>query len=116
MKNVLEYKGYYAKVEFDAESLALFGKIEGINDLVTFECKDLASVEEEFHCAVDDYLAFCEEVGKKPEREYKGTFNIRISPQLHKELFIVALKNGDSLNSSVEKAIMMYVDNYRVAY
>ena len=44
--------------------------IEGIHDYVDFEAEDVASVEQEFHSAVDDYLAFCEEVGKVPEREY----------------------------------------------
>ena len=82
--NVLEYKGYYTRIEYDTEGLVLRGKIEGINDLVTFECEDTKKVEEEFHKAVDEYLNFCKEVGKTPEKEYKGTFNIRISPKLHK--------------------------------
>lgn len=110
MKNsVLEYKGYHTKVEFDSEEFVLRGKIEGINDLVDFECEDLKEVEKEFHEAVDDYLAFCKEVGKEPDKEYKGTFNVRISPELHKRLVNVAMKNGDTLNASVEKAIQEYV-------
>ncbi len=107
--NVLEYKGYHTKVEFDSEDLVLRGKIEGINDLVDFECEDLKGVEKEFHEAVDDYLEFCKEVGKEPDKEYKGTFNVRISPELHKRLVNVAMKNGDTLNASVEKAIQEYV-------
>lgn len=107
--NVLKYKGYYTRIEYDTEGLVLRGKIEGINDLVTFECEDTKKVEEEFHKAVDEYLDFCKEVGKTPEKEYKGTFNIRISPKLHKELAALAMKNGDSLNGSVEKAIREYV-------
>ena len=70
--NVLEYKGYHTKVEYIAENNILYGKIEGINDLVTFEASDLSSVEKEFHEAVDDYLAFCEAIGQPPEKEYKG--------------------------------------------
>lgn len=66
-------------------------------------------MEEEFHAAVDDYLEFCKEVGKEPDKEYKGTFNIRISPDLHKRLAIVAMQNGDTLNAMVEKAIVNYV-------
>lgn len=65
LKNILEYKGYHTKIEFDSEELVLRGKIEGINDLVNFECKDIKDVEKEFHEAVEDYLAFCKEVGKK---------------------------------------------------
>lgn len=109
MNNILEYKGYHTKVEFDSEDFVLRGKIEGINDLVDFECEDIKDVEKEFHEAVDDYLEFCKEVGKEPDKEYKGTFNVRISPELHKKLAVVAMKNGDSLNASVEKAIQEYV-------
>lgn len=107
--NILEYKGYHTKVEFDSEEFVLRGKIEGINDLVNFECEDIKDVEKEFHEAVDDYLEFCKEVGKEPDKEYKGTFNVRISPELHKRLVNVAMKNGDTLNASVEKAIQEYV-------
>jgi predicted HicB family RNase H-like nuclease len=109
MKNILEYKGYHAKIEFDSEDLVLRGKIEGIKDLVNFESADISTVEEEFHAAVDDYLEFCKDVGKEPDKEYKGTFNIRISPDLHKRLAIVAMQNGDTLNATVEKAIVNYV-------
>ena len=58
---------------------------------------------------MDDYLKFCKEVGKEPDKEYKGSFNVRINPDLHKKLAIIAMKNGDTLNTSVEKAIFEYV-------
>ena len=63
----------------------LRGEIEGINDFVNFECADIQNVEKEFHEAVDDYLEFCKEVGKEPDKEYKGSFNVRISLELHKK-------------------------------
>ena len=107
--NILEYKGYHARIEYDKDDQVLRGKIEGIGDLVTFESEDIKKIETEFHEAVEDYLDFCEEVGKTPEKEYKGSFNIRISPQLHKQLAMTAMKNGDTLNASVEKAIKRYV-------
>ena len=108
-RNIYEYKGYHTQVEFDAEDLVLRGKIEGISDLIYFECSDVSRAEQEFHEAVDDYLEFCEEVEKNPDKEYKGSFNVRISPALHRQLAVLALKNGDSLNASVEKAIEVYV-------
>ena len=111
----LEYKGYHSKIVFDAEKFVLRGKIEGITDLVTFESKDIADLENEFHDAVDDYLEFCNEVGKNPEKEYKGTFNVRISPDLHKKLALVSFLNGDTLNSTVEKAIKEYVSDEYVS-
>ncbi len=111
MKNVLEYKGYQTRVEFDSKLCLLYGKIEGIADLVNFECNDLSRVEQEFHAAVDDYLLFCEEIGKSPEKEYKGTFNVRICPELHRKIAMVAFKNSSSLNTEVEKAINEYVES-----
>jgi predicted HicB family RNase H-like nuclease len=109
MSNILEYKGYHTKVEFDSVDFVLRGKIEGITDYVNFECMTIKDVEKEFHNAVDDYLKFCAEVGKNPEKEYKGSFNIRISPELHRRLALLAFANGDTLNASVEKAIAAYV-------
>lgn len=111
MKNILEYKGYYAKVEYSSEDKVLFGKIEGINDLVNFESDSTEGIEKEFREAVDDYLEFCKEVGKEPDKVYKGTFNVRISPELHKKAALIALKNGDSLNRTIEKALEEYTKN-----
>lgn len=111
MNNIFEYKGYHTKVEFNSESFTLRGKIEGINDFVDFECNDVNLVEKEFQNAVDDYLEFCKEVGKEPEKEYKGTFNVRIEPELHRKLAIMASKNGESMNAAISKAVKEYVGN-----
>lgn len=111
MRNLLEYKGYHTKIEFDTDTMTLRGKIEGINDYVDFEAADVSDIEKEFHSAVDDYIEFCKEVGKEPEKEYKGTFNIRIAPELHKKLALCALNDACSLNAEVEKAISLFVAN-----
>ncbi len=103
--NVLEYKGYYTKIQYSAEDHVLFGRIEGIKDLVNFECDCLDNVEEEFHSAVDDYLALCKDLGEDPDKPYKGIFNVRITPDLHRQAAIAADKNGETLNSFVAKAI-----------
>ena len=108
-KNVLEYKGYHTIVEYDAETQILHGMVEGINDFVNFVCDKPSRVKKEFQKAVDDYLAFCEEVGKSPEKEYKGSFNVRLKPALHKKLAAYSSKNGESLNHTVEKAIEAYI-------
>ena len=38
MKNVLEYKDYFTRVEYSVEDRVLHGRIEGIQDLVDFKC------------------------------------------------------------------------------
>ncbi|MEE0842209.1 MAG: type II toxin-antitoxin system HicB family antitoxin [Christensenellales bacterium] len=113
--NRLEYKGYWAKIEYSAKDKVLYGKIEGIADLVNFESADANSIEHEFHLAVDDYLEFCRELGKDPERAYKGSFNVRITPDLHKKLAISAAKQGISLNDTVEQAIQYYLGSIKAS-
>lgn len=71
MKNILEYKGYYTNIEIDFESHELHGKIEGIGDLVNFMSDSVRGIEQEFHSAVDDYIDFCQAVGKTPETSEK---------------------------------------------
>ena len=105
MNNILEYKGYYTKVEYSAKDGVLFGRIEGIRDLVNFECDNLADVEKEFHRAVDDYLAFCQDLGEAPDKPYKGMFNVRIPPDLHRKAAMAADKQGETLNAFVANAI-----------
>ncbi|MCR5430289.1 MAG: type II toxin-antitoxin system HicB family antitoxin [Eubacterium sp.] len=109
MSNLLEYKGYYTKIEYSSEDNILFGQIEGIDDLVLFESDSLNNVEKEFHSAVDDYLAFCESEGDEPNKPYSGKFNVRIKPELHRELALRAYKDDISLNQTVEKAIEKYL-------
>lgn len=113
-ENILEYKGYYAKVEFSAEDAVLYGKIEGINDLISFESESASGISQAFQEAVDDYLNFCQEVGKSPEKAYKGSFNIRIPPELHKSLARLALKQGKKLNEVVVQALEAWVSECSV--
>ena len=97
MKNTMEYKGYVGSVEFSEEDGIFFGKVMGIRSLISYE-------------AVDDYLQLCEGQGKAPEKAYKGSFNIRIAPETHKQLVIHATACQMSLNEYVretlEKAVM----------
>jgi len=103
--NMLKYKDFYGSVEYSAADECFFGKIIGTADLVTFEGKSVSNLKKAFIEAVKDYLVLCKEVGKEPQKSYKGSFNIRISPELHKAAAVIAGKKGISLNTFVEKAI-----------
>ena len=70
MNYIPEYKGYHTKVEYSVEDQVFYGKIEGIKDLVNFESVSLNTVEEEFHKAVDNYLALGEDLGESPGKPY----------------------------------------------
>lgn len=51
----------------------------GDRALISYEGSTAAELVNDFHGAVDDYLALCEENHTEPERAYKGSFNVRIS-------------------------------------
>jgi len=103
--NLLKYKDFYGSVEYSAVDECFFGKIIGTNDLVTFEGSSVNNLKKAFSSAVDDYLIMCKEAGKEPQKVFKGSFNIRISPELHKTAAAIASREGISLNAFVERAI-----------
>jgi putative hif-contiguous protein B len=105
VNNILSYKGYYTKVGFDSEDCILYGKIEGINDFVDFYCESVNEIKVEFEKAVDDYLEFCKENGKTPEKPFKGSFNVRVSQEIHREAFLKANFQNKKLNQFVTEAI-----------
>ena len=105
MNNTMEYKGYVGSVEFSEEDGLFYGKVMGIRALISYEGTTAHELVDDFHGAVEDYLALCEADGKEPEKAYKGSFNVRISPELHKQAAIFATTHGISLNSFVENAL-----------
>jgi len=105
MKDVIIYKDYIGSVHFNADDEVFFGKIEGVEDLITFEGNSVLEVKGAFEEAVNDYIELCEENGKKLEKSYKGSFNIRIAPEIHKKAKRLALMKGISLNQFIQKAV-----------
>ncbi len=111
MNNIIEYKGYYGSVEFSAEDDVFFGKVIGINDLVTFEAQSTKGIRKAFKEAVEDYLQTCAYLGKQPDKTYKGTFNVRVPVDLHKQAAISAASNNLTLNQYVKFALLYFVKN-----
>ncbi len=105
MRDILQYKDFIGSVHFSAEDGVFFGKIEGINDLVTFEGTTVDEIKNAFQEAVDDYIDICKETGKPLQKSYKGSFSIRIAPELHKKAVQKSSMLGISLNRLVQRAI-----------
>ena len=105
MKNLIEYKDYVGSVEFSQEDELFYGKIQGIRALISYEGTNAAELIKDFHAAVDDYLELCQKEGKEPEKAYKGSFNIRVSPDLHKRIAVYAMEHDITLNSFVEQSV-----------
>lgn len=108
----LQYKGYLGSVECSVEDDCLYGQILYVNDLVNYEADSPAGLQAAFEQAVDDYLQTCGELGKEPDKSFKGSFNVRISPELHKEAAKQAYIYEESLNEFVAQAVQEKIERY----
>jgi predicted HicB family RNase H-like nuclease len=105
MKNILKYKEFIGTVHFSSDDRVFYGKIEGINDLITFEGSTVDELETAFKNMVDLHIVDCMEEGKPAEKSYKGVFNVRISPELHKQAAHNAMVKGITLNQLIKRAL-----------
>lgn len=105
MSNVLDYRSYRARVDFDADDELFFGRIAGLRDGVTFHGDTVPLLVEAFHEAVDDYLETCAKIGKSPERPFSGKMMVRVDPALHAKSVEAAELAGKSLNQWTEDVL-----------
>jgi predicted HicB family RNase H-like nuclease len=105
----LSYKGFEGSVEVDMASLTCRGKLLFIDDLVTYQADSPKDIQAEFESAVEDYLDTCKELGRQPKKPYRGVFNVRITPQMHKDAALRAVKDDTSLNEVVSNALKLYM-------
>jgi predicted HicB family RNase H-like nuclease len=108
MKDMMSYKGYYGSVQYSDEDRVFHGKIEFIRSLVSYEGSDVETLRKAFEEAVDDYLELCAEEGRKPEKAFKGTFNVRTGSNLHRKAALFAKAKGTNLNRVVTEALEKY--------
>ena len=109
MNDMLQYKGYYASIHFSGSDKVFYGKIIGINDLVSFEGSSVRELERAFKEAVNDYLETCKQAGRDPDKTYKGSFNVRVPSSLHKEAALLAAVYNITLNDLVKKALILAI-------
>ena len=107
--DTMEYKDYVGSVHYSREDEVFHGKLEGLRDLVTYEATDVEGLKRSFHEAVDDYLQSCRKRGKEPEVPYRGTFNVRVGPDLHKRAAMYAADQGKKLNAVMTEALERYL-------
>lgn len=103
--NTLTYKGYAARVEFDAEDRIFHGRIAGIRDIVTFHGESVKELLAAFEEAVDDYLETCEKLGQQPNKPFSGRMMLRLPPETHAAAAMAAEANGKSLNQWATEVI-----------
>ena len=106
----MRHKGYFARIEFDADDHVFVGHIAGINDIVGFHADAVADLEAAFHEAVDDYVETCAKAGKSPEKSASGQVMFRMAPEVHQRAALAAQVRGVSLNQWAEEALRHQAD------
>jgi predicted HicB family RNase H-like nuclease len=105
MKNILSYKGYTARIEFDERDEIFVGKVLGIDESITFHGETVKELKADFQAAIDHYIADCTATGRTPLKAASGKMMLRISPETHTRALIVAKASGKSLNQWVEEVL-----------
>ncbi len=105
MNNIIQYRDYVGSVEFSEADGVFYGKVQGIRSLISYEGTNASELVEDFHNAVDSYLESCSANGDEPEIAYKGSLNIRLKPEIHRQAAVYSITHQQSLNSFIEEAV-----------
>ena len=94
----MTYQGYAARIEYSDEDGCFVGHVAGIRDVIGFHGESVAELRAAFEEAVDDYLQTCARLGRPPQRPYSGRLMLRIPPEVHAHVAMMAEARGKSLN------------------
>jgi predicted HicB family RNase H-like nuclease len=96
--SAMKYKGYAARIEFDADDRVFVGRLAGITDIVTFHGVTVEELETAFQEAVEHYLKVSKKKGVPSQKPYSGKLMLRIPPEVHAHAAMTAEAHGKSLN------------------
>ena len=105
MINFMTYKSYSATMIFDAEDKIIVGRVQDVDDIISFHGESVSEFESNFHVAIEDYLAASKELGTAPEKPASGKVMLRIAPEVHAAALKAAARSGTSLNKWAEGAL-----------
>ena len=109
--SVLTYKGYHGRFEYDENADIFHGQVMNLTDIITFQGRSIDELKQALTDSVEDYLEFCAEEGKDPEKPYSGRFNVRLNPEVHQRLALEAARSGVSLNNWVAEVLSKSVNH-----
>ena len=108
--SILTYKGYQGSFDYDPEADIFHGDVLHISDVITFQGRSIDELKTALAESIEVYLEYCEKKGKEPQKPFSGTFNVRLSPEIHQRLAMLAAHDGVSLNrwvaNTLEKAVL----------
>ena len=103
---IMMHKGYLAEIDYSDEDALFTGRLAGIDDVIGFHGQSVSELRAAMVEAVEDYLATCKKLGRKPQKTYSGKFLVRLEPAVHARAAIAAQAEGKSLNAWIGEAII----------
>ena len=103
--NHMNYRGYTARMDFDAEDKIIVGRVIDIDDIITFHGVSVAEFEAAFHTAVDGYIHACEQLGQAADKPASGRMMLRVNPVVHAAAVKASARSGQSLNKWAENVL-----------
>lgn len=101
----MNYRGYFARIEYSDEDQFLIGHIAAIRDIVGFHGESVNDLRCAFEEAVDDYLDTCKQLNRQPQKPYSGKLSLRLDPELHATVALQAELVGKSINQWVQDVL-----------
>lgn len=102
---MMKYKGYTGYVVYDDEAHIFHGEVVGLKAVITFQGTSVDEIEQAFKDSIDDYIEWCKERGKEPEKAYSGKFNLRLPQELYIKVAAQAAQEGLSINAYILKRL-----------
>ena len=112
---MLKHKGYSGEVKYDDEARIFHGEVINLRAVLTFQGRTVDELETAFRETVEDYLEWCRERGKEPEKPFSGQLILRISSELHEQVSQAAKKSGRSLNAWIAETLARAMNHHHAS-
>ena len=110
MNNVMKCKGYWAKIQYSDEDECFYGTIEGLkNTSISFEGNTVKELKKDFKEAIEYYLDNCKQNNEEPEKQCKGSLNVRLGVELHNKAKMKSIEKDISINELIKEAVVLYL-------
>lgn len=111
MSNIMKYKGYWAEIRYSDEDECFWGEVEGLKDTsITFEGNTVNELKKDFKDAIDHYISICKEENEEPEKQCKGSLNVRLGVELHNKAKMKSIEKHISINELIKNAVIAYLE------
>ncbi len=104
-KNIMRYRGYVARIDFDERDGVFSGKVLGLTEPISFDGASVDELRGDFTFAIDHYLSVCREAGITPQKQVAGKVLVRLPSETHALALIAAQSAGISLNEWMIDAV-----------